>query len=153
MSSLYILDIKHLSDIWFPFFHSISCYFILYIYIYIFFFSFAAQKLFNSPTRLSLLLLPLLLESNPKHHHQANVQVLLSMLPPRSFIVSGITVQFSRSVVFDSLWSHGLLHTRLPYPSLTPGACSNSCPSSWWCHLTISSSVIPFSSQISHSSP
>ena len=125
----------------------------LYIYIYIFFFFyFAAQKLFNSPTRLSLLLLPLLLESNPKHHHQANVQVLLSMLPPRSFIVSGITVQFSRSVVFDSLWSHGLLHTRLPYPSLTPGACSNSCPSSWWCHLTISSSVIPFSSQISHSS-
>ena len=82
---------------------------------------------------------------------KTNVQVLLSMLPPRSLIVSGITVHFSRSVVFDSLWSHGLLHSRLPYPSLTPGACSNSCPSSWWCHLTISSSVIPFSSQVSHS--
>ena len=37
-------------------------------------------------------------------------------------------------------------HTRLPCPSPTPGACSNSCPSSWWCHPTISSSVVPFSS-------
>ena len=46
----------------------------------------------------------------------------------------------------DSLWPHGLQHTRLPCPSPTPGACSNSCPSSWWCHPTISSSVIPFSS-------
>ena len=41
---------------------------------------------------------------------------------------------------------HGLQHTRLPCPSPTPGACSNSYPSSWWCHPTISSSVIPFSS-------
>ena len=46
----------------------------------------------------------------------------------------------------DSLWPHGLQHTRLPCPSPTPGACSNSCPLSWWCHLTIPSSVIPFSS-------
>ena len=46
----------------------------------------------------------------------------------------------------DSLWPHGLQHTRLPCPSPTPGAYSNSCPSSWWCHPTISSSVIPFSS-------
>ena len=45
----------------------------------------------------------------------------------------------------DSLWPHGLQHTRLPCLSPTPGACSNSCPSSQWCHPTISSSVVPFS--------
>ena len=56
------------------------------------------------------------------------------------------SVQFSCSVMSDSLWSHGLQHTRLPRPSPTPRACSNSCPSSQWCHPTISSSVIPFSS-------
>ena len=55
-------------------------------------------------------------------------------------------VQFSRSVVSDSLWPHGLQHTRLSCPSSTPGACSNSCLLSWWCHPTVSSSVIPFSS-------
>ena len=52
---------------------------------------------------------------------------------------------FSCSVMSDSLWPHGLQHTRLPSPSPTPGACSNSWPSSWLCHPTISSSVIPFS--------
>ena len=46
----------------------------------------------------------------------------------------------------DSLWPHGLQNARLSCPSPTPGAYSNSCPSSWWCHPTISSSVIPFSS-------
>ena len=46
----------------------------------------------------------------------------------------------------DSLWPHGLQHTMLPCLSPTPGAYSNSCPSSWWCHPAISSSVIPFSS-------
>ena len=45
-----------------------------------------------------------------------------------------------------SLWSHGLQHTRLPCPSPTLRACSNSCPSSRWCHPTTSSSVVPFSS-------
>ena len=45
-----------------------------------------------------------------------------------------------------NLWSHGLQHTRLPRPSPTPGACSDSYPLSWWCHQNISSSVIPFSS-------
>ena len=44
------------------------------------------------------------------------------------------------------LWPHGLQHARFPCPSLNPGACSNSCSLSWWCHPTISSSVIPFSS-------
>ena len=46
----------------------------------------------------------------------------------------------------DSLWPHGLKHARPPYSSPTPWACSNSCPLNWWCHPTISSSVIPFSS-------
>ena len=45
-----------------------------------------------------------------------------------------------------TLQPHGLQHARLPCPWPYPGACSNSCPSSWWCHPTISSSVIPFSS-------
>ena len=56
------------------------------------------------------------------------------------------SVQFSCSVVSNSLWPHGLQHARLPCSSPTPGACSNSCPSSQWCHTTISSSVIAFSS-------
>ena len=54
--------------------------------------------------------------------------------------------QFIYSVVSDSLRPHGLQHARLPYPLPTPRACSNSCPLSWWCQPTISSSVIPFSS-------
>ena len=57
-----------------------------------------------------------------------------------------VSVQFNRSVVSNSLRLHGLQHARLPCPSPTPRACSNSCPSSWWCHPTISSSVVPFSS-------
>ena len=55
------------------------------------------------------------------------------------------SVQFSCSVVSNSLRPHRLQHTRLPCPSPTPGACSNSCPLSQWHHPTISSSVIPFS--------
>ena len=56
------------------------------------------------------------------------------------------TVQFSLSVVSDSLWPHGLQHTRPPCSSPTPRAYPNSCPLSRWCHPTISSSVVPFSS-------
>ena len=56
------------------------------------------------------------------------------------------SVQFSHSVVFDSLRPHESQHTRPPYPSPTPGVYPNSCPSSWWCHPAISSSVVPFSS-------
>ena len=58
------------------------------------------------------------------------------------------SVQFSHSVVSTSLRPHGLHHARLPCPSPTPGACSNSCPLSQWCHPTISSSVVPFSSHL-----
>ena len=54
--------------------------------------------------------------------------------------------QFSCSVMFDSLQPHEPQHARPPCPSATPGVYPNSCPLSWWCHLTISSSVVPFSS-------
>ena len=56
------------------------------------------------------------------------------------------SVQLSRSVGSDTLRPHGLQHARLPCPSPTPGACSDSCPSSQWDHPTISSSVVSFSS-------
>ena len=54
------------------------------------------------------------------------------------------SVQFSRSVMSNSLRLHGLQHTMSPSPSPTPGVYSNSCPSSWRCHPAISSSVVPF---------
>jgi len=81
--------------------------------------------------------------------------VLTTVLWTRCYIIIHIrhmgklrhsSVQFSHSVVSNSLWPHGLQHARLPCPSPTPGACSNSCPSSQWCHPTVSSSVVPFSS-------
>ena len=53
---------------------------------------------------------------------------------------------FSHSIVSNSLRPHGMQHARLPCPSPSPGACSNSCPLSRWCHPTISSSVAPFPS-------
>ena len=53
------------------------------------------------------------------------------------------SIQFSQLCL--TLQPHGLQHTRFPCPSPSPGACSNSCPSNWWCHPTISPSVIPFS--------
>ena len=56
------------------------------------------------------------------------------------------SVQFSRSVMSDSLQTHGLQHARPPCPSPTPKVHTNPCPLSWWCHPTISSSGIPFSS-------
>ena len=58
------------------------------------------------------------------------------------------SAQFSCSVVCDSLWSHGLQHTRLPCSSPTPRGFTDSCPLSQWCHPTISSSVVPFSSRL-----
>ena len=60
--------------------------------------------------------------------------------------VEPCSVQFSRSVMSEYLWPHGLQHARLPCPSPDPRVYSNSCPLSQWCHPTISSSVIPFSS-------
>ena len=62
------------------------------------------------------------------------------------------SVHFSHSVMSNSLWPHGLRHTRPPCPSPAAGVYSNSCPLSRWCHPTISSPVIPFSSHL-HSFP
>ena len=56
------------------------------------------------------------------------------------------SVQFSCSVVSNSLWPHELQHARPPCPSPTPGICPNSCPLSHWCYLTNSSSIVQFSS-------
>ena len=55
------------------------------------------------------------------------------------------SIQFSHSVMYDSLWFHGLQHPRLLCPSPTPRVYSNSRPLGWWCHSAISSSVVPFS--------
>ena len=65
-----------------------------------------------------------------------------------SFTFFQHSAQFSRSVMSNSLRPHRLQHARLPCPSPTPRACSNLRPSSWQCHPTISSSVIPFSSYL-----
>ena len=70
---------------------------------------------------------------------------------PRDLMLSNqplviLSVQFGCSVV--SLWPHGLQHASLPCPSPTPGAYSNSCPLSRWCHPAISSSFVPFSSHL-----
>ena len=59
------------------------------------------------------------------------------------FKLKYVSVQFSRLVMSDPLWPHGLQHPRLPCPLPVPEACSNSCP--WWCHPNISFFVIPFS--------
>ena len=58
----------------------------------------------------------------------------------------GLLLLFSCSFMSDSLWPHGLQHARLPCPSLSPRVCSNSCPLSWWCRPTTSSSDAHFSS-------
>ena len=64
------------------------------------------------------------------------------LLPLASWVVQFSSVAQS----YMTLRLHGLQHARPPCPSLTPKACSNSCPSSWWCHPSILSSVVPFSS-------
>ena len=70
--------------------------------------------------------------------------------PTKPFVLESssfkVTVQFSCSVLSDSLWPHGLQHDRPPCPLPTPRVYSNSCPLSRWSHPTVSSSVVPFSS-------
>ena len=63
-------------------------------------------------------------------------------------VLSTLSVRISHSVMSDSLWPHGLQHARLPCPSPTPRAYSHPCSLSRWCHPTISSSVVPFSSHL-----
>ena len=64
------------------------------------------------------------------------------------YLCNTFSVRFSHSVMSDSLWPHEMQHTRPPCQSPTPGAYSNSCPSSRWCHPTVSSSVVPVSSHL-----
>ena len=87
------------------------------------------------------------LSPGPRPHSQGSAfpSVLSDSAPQHSSAPSWL-VQFSCSVVSDSLQPHGPQHARPACPSPTPGAYSTSCPLSWWCHPTISSSVIPFSS-------
>ena len=67
--------------------------------------------------------------------------------PPVSIylVLSGLLLFVKSLIVSNSLWPHGLQPARLPCPSPSPRVCSNSCPSSQWCHPTISSSVVAFS--------
>ena len=81
----------------------------------------------------------------PKFHHPGR-KYFYSFLQSFQCALKYISVQFSYSVVSDSSKPHGLQHARPPCPSPTPGIYSNSCPLSHWCHPTISSSVVPFSS-------
>ena len=76
-------------------------------------------------------------ESNPCFLHWQMGSLLLSY--------QFSSVQSSHSIMYNSLWPHGLQHSRPPCPSPTPRVYSNSCPSSRWCHPTISSSVVHFS--------
>ena len=75
-------------------------------------------------------------EISPKGQQKWTWKTLLSLL----------LLLFSHQLVSDSLQPHRLQHTKLPCPSPSPGVCSNSCPLSQWCHPTISSCVVPFSS-------
>ena len=61
-------------------------------------------------------------------------------------VINRISVQFSHSVEFNSLWPYGPECAKPPCPSSAPRVHPNPCPSSWWCHPAISSSVVPFSS-------
>ena len=72
--------------------------------------------------------------------------IFLPALLKINLAMKDASVQFSHSVMSDSLWPHKVQHARPPCPSPTPGVHSNSHPSSQWCHPAISSSVVPFSS-------
>ena len=93
--------------------------------------------------------LPQKLATSPKGPSNPSGAQLLTverMLGSKAFAAFTLRLLFSRSVMSDSLLPHGLQHSRLPCPSLSPWVFSNSCPLSQWCHATISSSIVPFSS-------
>ena len=71
---------------------------------------------------------------------------LFTTEPPGKPMLRVLWLLSSHSLISDSLQPHELQYARLPCPSPSPRACSNSCPWNWWCYPTISSSVIPFSS-------
>ena len=74
------------------------------------------------------------------------LSIAIIMLRNKQPQLSVLSVQFSHSVVSDSLWPHEPQHTRPPYPTSTTRVYPNSCPLSQWCNTTVSSSVVPFSS-------
>ena len=80
---------------------------------------------------------------NSYEHHATPLKPVVMVLWPAK---GSQSVQFSHSVLSYYFQPHGLQHARIPCPSPTSRACSNSCPSNQWCHPTISSSVTPFSS-------
>ena len=83
------------------------------------------------------------MESQRVGHNWA-INTFTLLVSSKAFLLPSPTLLlFSCSVMSDSLWPHGLQHTRLPCPLLSPGVCSNSCPLSQQCHPTISSSVAP----------
>ena len=79
-------------------------------------------------------------------NHISDPKYMIEFLIHNIWLLFHISLPFSNSVVSDSLQPHGLQHARPSCPSPTPGVHPNSCPMSHWCHSTISSSVIPFSS-------
>ena len=85
------------------------------------------------------------LESDISYRHYAELENCGKIVPQKDWH-NDHSVQFSCSVVSDSLGPYELQHVRPPCPSPTPRVHSNSCPLSWWCHPAKSSSVIPFSS-------
>ena len=84
----------------------------------------------------------------PKSLQMVSAAMKLKTLGPWKKSYDKPAAVLNCSVLSDSLQPHGLQHTRIPCPSRSPGTCSNSCPLYWWCHPTISSSAIPFSSCI-----
>jgi len=95
-----------------------------------------------------ILLFTFFTASKPVHSKLTNLKsthrtILLSL-----FNIFFSTTFSSVQIVSDSLRPYGLQHARPPCPSPTPGACSNSCPLSRWCHPTVSFSVVPFSSRL-----
>ena len=110
----------------------------------------ASLSITNSWNFLKLMSIESVMPSN--HLILCHLPLFLPSIFPRIRIFSNelaldiSSVQFHCWVMSNSLWPHGLQHARLLCPLPAPGACSNSCPSSQWCHPTISSSVIPFSS-------
>ena len=81
-----------------------------------------------------------------KKDSESHTKRFLSLFRRQPIVFSRHSVQFSCVVVSDTLWPHEPQHARPPSPSPTPSVYLNPCPLSWWCHPTISSSVVPFSS-------
>ena len=81
------------------------------------------------------------LEGDQGNQDAANVMRENECVFSMKFLLSSSLLFFNHSVMADSLWPHGLQHTGLPGPSLSPRVCSNSCPVSWWCHLTFSAVI------------